>query len=88
MHFKAGFKNTGIDKEERDIQIRSLRNTYNTKMKDSFISANVDLEILREQIGHKSMKMTDRYDDPDIEKRLDSLAVIKPQVDNFFTILK
>ena len=60
---RANFNTAG-----RNIVVHSFRHTYNTLMRNVLTG-----EILRQLTGHKSIQMTDHYDHPTIEDRLERL---------------
>lgn len=64
--FQIALDNAGIDLTNRRITFHGLRYTYNTRMKNA-----IPREMLRDIIGHKNDSMTDHYDRPVLEERLD-----------------
>lgn len=78
--FKSALKEAGISTENRRITFHGLRYTYNTKMKSV-----VPHDMLRDIIGHRSEEMTDLYDRPVMEKRLDEYReTLMPAVNGFW----
>ncbi len=65
-----------IDYKNRNLVVHSLRHTYNTHMRKILPE-----EILREFTGHRSEKMTDRYDHPILEDRLKNLQSVKKLIE-------
>ncbi len=76
-HFKPALEQAGIIQGGRKLVVHSLRHTYNTLMREILPE-----KILREFTGHRSVKMTDHYDHPDLEKRLKSLQESKPLIES------
>jgi Phage integrase family. len=66
--FKMALKAAGIDTTNRRITFHGLRYTFNTKMKPK-----MDRGDLHDIVGHLSDAMTDLYDRPIMEERLDEL---------------
>jgi len=79
--FKFGLDRMGIDHENRRLTVHCLRYTYNTRMR-TLLSA----QVLREFMGHKSVKMTDQYDNPILLERLAAHQKEKPSVEQFWAI--
>ena len=78
--FRFGLDRMGIDHEKRRLTVHCLRYTYNTRMK-TILSA----ETLREFIGHRSIGMTDHYDNPILLERLKAFQDIRPSVEQFWS---
>jgi integrase len=57
--FRFGLDRLGIDHEKRRLTVHCLRYTYNTRMKTKLPG-----DVLREFLGHRSVEMTDHYDNP------------------------
>ena len=70
-HFVKGLKNAGIDREDRVIVIYSFRHTFNTKMRQLLSE-----QTLRYFVGHKTERLTDRYDG---STALDRLRAFLPE---------
>lgn len=78
--FKRALAASNIDTKNRRITFHGLRYTFNTKMKNA-----IPREMLRDIIGHKSEEMTDLYDRPVLEERLDEYRnQILPAINNFW----
>jgi len=78
--FRFGLDRMGIDHEKRRLTVHCLRYTYNTRMKTILSS-----DVLREFIGHRSINMTDHYDNPIILERLKAYQELKPSVEQFWS---
>lgn len=63
-HFNKGLNNAEIDKRD-GLVVHSLRHTYNTRMRKLLPEA-----MLRFQVGHKTEKMTNNYDNNSAIERL------------------
>ena len=81
-HFGAGLKQAGIS--EKRISLRSLRTTYNTRMRQMLLANSIPEDLLRFFIGHRSVQMTDRYDNPQLEAKLRALRPMGEQVNGFW----
>ena len=77
--FRYGLDRLGIDHEKRRLTVHCLRYTYNTRMK-TLLSA----QVLREFIGHRSVAMTDHYDNPILLERLEAFQNVRPTVEQFW----
>ena len=77
--FKYGLDNLGIDYETRRLTVHCLRYTYNTRMR-TLLSE----QVLREFVGHRSIAMTDHYDNPILLERLSSYQDVRPSVEKFW----
>jgi integrase len=77
--FQYGLKNAGIDYENRRLTVHCLRYTYNTRMR-TLLSE----QVLREFVGHRSIAMTDHYDNPILLERLIAYQAVKPSVEQFW----
>jgi integrase len=78
--FEMAKKAAGIPTTGRHTTIHGLRYTYNTKMKMA-----MPREVLHEIVGHRSDDMTNLYDRPVLEKRLDDFrAQVLPAVNGFW----
>jgi integrase len=77
--FKYGLDNLGIDHTTRKLTVHCLRYTYNTRMR-TLLSE----QVLREFVGHRSIAMTDHYDNPILLERLTSYQDVKPSVEKFW----
>jgi len=53
-------------------------------MRNLFIAAKLPEEYLRNMTGHRSVALTDRYDHPEIDRRMKAILVVKDQVNKFF----
>jgi len=78
--FKFGLDRLGIDYETRRLTVHCLRYTYNTRMR-TLLSE----QVLREFVGHRSVVMTDHYDNPILEERLLAYQNVRPSVEQFWT---
>jgi integrase len=78
--FRYGLDNLGIDHEKRRLTVHCLRYTYNTRMKTSLPG-----EVLREFLGHRSIGMTDHYDNPILLERLLALQDMRSKVEQFWS---
>jgi len=70
--FRFGLDNLGIDYEKRRLTVHCLRYTYNTRMKTKLPG-----DVLREFLGHRSVEMTDHYDNPILLERLLALQEMR-----------
>ncbi|MDR2406539.1 MAG: site-specific integrase [Bacteroidales bacterium] len=77
--FRYGLENAGIDYEKRRLTVHCLRYTYNTRMR-TLLSE----QVLREFVGHRSIAMTDHYDNPILLERLAAYQSVKPSVEQFW----
>jgi len=77
--FRFGLDRLGIDHEKRRLTVHCLRYTYNTRMK-TILSA----QVLREFLGHRSITMTDHYDNPILLERLMAYQDMRPSVEQFW----
>ncbi len=77
--FKYGLDNVGIDYTTRRLTVHCLRYTYNTRMR-TLLSE----QVLREFVGHRSIAMTDHYDNPILLERLNAYQEVKPSVERFW----
>ncbi|MDR1444934.1 MAG: site-specific integrase [Treponema sp.] len=77
--FRYGLQNAGIDYESRRLTVHCLRYTYNTRMR-TLLSE----QVLREFIGHRSVAMTDHYDNPILTERLTAYQNMRPSVEQFW----
>ncbi len=75
-HFKRVMQHNGIDVQERNITLHSLRYTYNTMMK-----REISGEDLRLMLGHTSERMTAHYDRSVITDNLPGLLTNKSIID-------
>ncbi len=79
-----GLERAEVKINGRNIVVHSLRHTYNTIMRDLLIAGNVPEEYLRWFTGHKNVTMTDRYDHPEIDRRMKAVISVAPQINQFF----
>ena len=77
--FRFGLDNLGIDYTTRRLTVHCLRYTYNTRMR-TLLSE----QVLREFVGHRSVAMTDHYDNPILLERLSAYQEVKPSVERFW----
>ena len=78
--FQNAMKKAGITLGGRRTTFHGLRYTYNTKMKLSR-----PRELLHEIVGHRSDDMTDHYDRPILEQRLEEYrGQVLPAVNGFW----
>ena len=78
--FKVALAAIGIDTKERRITFHGLRYTFDSKLK-----LKLDRSLLHEIIGHTNDRMTDHYDRPILEERLDELRVLAlPAMNEFW----
>jgi len=77
--FRFGLDRLGIDHKKRRLTVHCLRYTYNTRMK-----TKLSAEVLRDFIGHRSVEMTDHYDNPILLERLKAYQSIRPTVEQFW----
>jgi integrase len=77
--FRYGLQNAGIDYESRRLTVHCLRYTYNTRMR-TLLSE----QVLREFVGHRSVAMTDHYDNPILMERLTAYQNVRPSVEQFW----
>ena len=78
--FRFGLDKLGIDYEKRRLTVHCLRYTYNTRMR-TLLSEQVLLEF----VGHRSIAMTDHYDNPILLERLAAYQEVKPSVERFWS---
>jgi integrase len=77
--FRFGLDNLGIDHEKRRLTVHCLRYTYNTRMKTELPG-----DVLREFLGHRSVEMTDHYDNPILLERLKAFHDTRSSVEKFW----
>ncbi|ULQ60388.1 site-specific integrase [Brucepastera parasyntrophica] len=77
--FRFGLEKAGIDYKARRLTVHCLRYTYNTRMR-TLLSE----QVLREFVGHRSMAMTDHYDNPIPAERLEAYQGVRPAVEMFW----
>ena len=77
--FRFGLDKLGIDHEARRLTVHCLRYTYNTRMK-----MELPGDVLREFLGHRSVEMTDHYDNPIILERLEAFQDMRSSVEKFW----
>jgi integrase len=78
--FRFGLDRLGIDYEKRRLTVHCLRYTYNTRMKTKLPG-----DILREFLGHRSVGMTDHYDNPILFERLLAFQDMRENVEQFWS---
>ena len=78
--FRFSLARLGIDFETRRLTVHCLRYTYNTRMR-TLLSE----QVLREFVGHRSVAMTDHYDNPILLERLEAYQAVKPSVEQFWS---
>lgn len=81
--FRFGLDRLGIDHEKRRLTVHCLRYTYNTRMR-TLLSE----QVLREFVGHRSVAMTDHYDNPILTERLMAYQNVRPSVEQFWGSMK
>jgi integrase len=77
--FRYGLQNAGIDYESRRLTVHCHRYTYNTRMR-TLLSE----QVLREFVGHRSVAMTNHYDNPILAERLIAYQNVRPSVERFW----
>jgi integrase len=77
--FRFGLDRLGIDHEKRRLTVHCLRYTYNTRMKTELPG-----DVLREFLGHRSVEMTDHYDNPILLERLKAFQDMRFRVEKFW----
>jgi integrase len=77
--FRFGLDRLGIDHETRRLTVHCLRYTYNTRMKTKLPG-----DVLREFLGHRSVGMTDYYDNPILLERLKAFQNTRSAVESFW----
>jgi integrase len=77
--FRFGLDKLGIDYETRRLTVHCLRYTYNTRMK-----MELPGDVLREFLGHRSVEMTDHYDNPILLERLKAFQDMRSSVEKFW----
>jgi integrase len=77
--FRFGLGRLGIDHEKRRLTVHCLRYTYNTRMKTKLPG-----DVLREFLGHRSVEMTDHYDNPILLERLKAFQDMRSAVERFW----
>ena len=82
--FREGLKRAQILKKGRRVSMRSLRTTYNTRMRQMLLANAMSEDLLRFFIGHRSVQMTDRYDNPELEAKLRALQPVSKQVNGYW----
>ena len=75
--FRRALTNIGVDWEERDISIHSLRFTYNSLMRREISESD-----LRLMMGHTDEKMTDYYDKSSVLDHLPELEKNKAVINS------
>ncbi|HUV08923.1 MAG TPA: tyrosine-type recombinase/integrase [Spirochaetia bacterium] len=70
---------TTIEAGDRLLVVHSFRHTYNTIMRQILPEA-----ILRSMIGHSSEEMTNRYDHPTVQDRLQKLLEVRSTVESIW----
>ena len=78
-HFKCVLSNAGIDCENRNITIHSLRFTYN-----SLLRGEISGDDLRLMVGHTDERMTEYYDKSKAIEHLDDLLLNKNTLNSVF----
>jgi integrase len=78
--FRFGLDRLGIDHIKRRLTVHCLRYTYNTRMRTKLPES-----VLREFIGHRSVDMTDHYDNPILLERLKDYQDMRPTVEQFWS---
>ncbi|MCL2792688.1 MAG: site-specific integrase [Spirochaetaceae bacterium] len=79
--FKRGVVRAGL---EVDASPHSLRHTYNVMMRNLLAQKNLPESILRNQIGHKSERMTQNYDNAEIIEKMHRNELVKPVLNDFW----
>jgi integrase len=79
IYFDLGVQRAGIMVGDRRLSAHSFRHTYN-----SMVRGILPGSVLRELTGHKSQKMSDRYDHPELEYRLRQLEPIRKKIEETF----
>ena len=64
-HFRYALEKAEISTKNKNLKIHSFRHTYNTIMREK-----IPEDLLREFTGHKSEQMTDHYDHPRLESKI------------------
>ena len=82
--FVKGLERAGLQHAERHITMRSLRTTYNTRMRQMLLANAMSEDVLRFFIGHRSVHMTDRYDNPELAAKLRALQPLGEHVNEFW----
>ena len=77
---KAALEKVGIETKDRNLVVHSFRHTYNTLMRNVLPE-----NLLREFTGHRSIKMTDQYDHPSLESRLETLEKSRDLIESIWT---
>lgn len=77
LHFQKALQRTQID---RNLVIHSFRHTYNT-----LLEPVLPKETLQALTGHRTDEMTERYNHPDINKRLRILTTHAISLDKIFS---
>jgi len=81
--FQFGLDRLGIDHKKRRLTVHCLRYTYNTHMKTKLPG-----DVLREFLGHRSVGMTDHYDNPILLERLLAFQDMRSKVEQFWSKAK
>ena len=82
--FVEAVDRAGIRRRARRISSRCLRTTYNTRMRQMLLANAMSEDVLRFFIGHRSVQMTDRYDNPELAAKLQAMRALSEQVDTFW----
>lgn len=82
--FVEAVDRAGIRRRARRIVPRCLRTTYNTRTRQMLLANAMSEDVLRFFIGHRSVQMTDRYDNPELAAKLQAMRALSEQVDTFW----
>jgi integrase len=82
--FRDGLKRAQINTDGRQISMRNLRTTYNTRMRQMLLANSMSEDVLRFFIGHRSVQMTDRYDSPELAAKLKSMQSFGKEIDRLW----
>jgi integrase len=77
--FKNAMAKVKIEQNERLLQIRSFRRTFNTRMRGEMTG-----DTLRAVMGHRTESMTNLYDAPETELLLDRIEDARPAIENIW----
>lgn len=88
VQLAGGLRRAKIPTAGRNLVAHSLRHTYNTRMKElltgELFEEFTGHALLRDFTGHHSEKMTQHYDNPHWQTRLESFGKARSQVERFW----
>jgi integrase len=72
-------KRAGVVENGRNLVVHSFRHTFNTMMRKQ-----IPEDLLRQLTGHKSESMTNLYDHPTIEDKIQTLTNVTPMIEELW----